>query len=143
MCTIINNLLIKLQVEHESSDAPNDPSPEEIEDYAKKFTDLRSRLDEEVKSNVGDAQKKQKKYYDAKHQQGTNEVGSLVLDKNMRKLTRKGGKMDPNWTGPYEVVECVGSNNYRLRRRNGKQMILKSLFNSDRLKDFNERGTVL
>ena len=143
MCTIINNLLIKLQVEHESSDAPNDPSPEEIEDYAKKFTDLRSRLDEEVKSNVGDAQKKQKKYYDAKHQQGTYEVGSLVLVKNMRKLTRKGGKMDPNWTGPYEVVECVGSNNYRLRRRNGKQMILKSLFNSDRLKDFNERGTVL
>ena len=37
-------------------------------------------------------------------------MGSLVLVKNMKKLTRKGGRMEPNWTGPYEVVECVSSN---------------------------------
>ena len=59
----------------------------------------------------------------------------------MRKLTKKGDKMDPNWTGPYEVAESVGSNNYRLKRVTGKKLLLKSTFNSSRLKSFNERGT--
>lgn len=127
----------------ESSDVPNDPSPEEVNVHAQKFIKLRQRLDEEVKSNVGDAQKKQKKHYDAKHQQGTYKVGSLVLVKNMKKLSRKGDKMEPNWTGPYEVAECVGSNTYRLRRRDGNQMLLKSLYNGDRLKEFNERGVLI
>ena len=100
-------------------------------------------MDVEVKRNVGDAQERQKKHYDAKHQQGTYEVGSLVLIKNTKKLSKKGDKMEPNWMGPYEVAECIGSNNYRLRRIDGKQLLLKSMFNSARLKSFNERGMLI
>ena len=51
--------------------------------------------------------------------------------------------MEPNWTpDPYELAECVRNNkliNYRLRRTGSKQL-LKSMFNSTRLKLFNERG---
>lgn len=107
------------QGKEEESDGPKDPHPEEVNAHVDKFIELRQRLDEEVKSNVGDAQKRQKKHYDAKRQQGSYEVGSWVLLKNMRKLTKKGDKMDPNWTGPYEVAESVGSNNYRLKRVTG------------------------
>lgn len=108
-----------------------------------KFIELRQRLDAEVKHNVSDAQKRQKKHYDAKHQQGTYEVGSLVLIRNMKKLSKKGDKMEPNWTGPYEVAQCIGNNNYRLRRIGGNQLLLKSTFNSCRLKSFNERGLLI
>ena len=93
-----------------------------------------------MKANVNKTQKRQKKHYDAKHQQALFEVGQVVLVKNMKKLSKKGDKMEPNWTGPYEVAECVGSNNYRLRRRIGNKELLKSMFNSTKLKLFNERG---
>ena len=92
-----------------------------------------------MKANVSEAQKRQKKHYDAKHQQTLFEIGQVVLVKNMKKLSKKGDKMEPNWTGPYEVAECVGNNNYRLRRAGNKEL-LKSMFNSTRLKLFNERG---
>lgn len=94
----------------------------------------------EVKANVNEAQKRQKKQYDAKHQQSLFEIGQVVLVKNMKKLSKKGDKMEPNWTGPYEIAECIGNNNYRLRRRTGTKELLKSMFNSTRLKLFNERG---
>ena len=93
-----------------------------------------------MKANVNEAQERQKKHYDAKHQQALFEIGQVVLVKNMKKLSKKGDKMEPNWTGPYEVAECVGNNNYRLRRRAGNKELLKSMFNSTRLKLFNERG---
>lgn len=96
-----------------------------------------------MKANVTAAQERQKKQYDARHQQGTYKVGQVVLLKNMRKLSKKGDKMAPNWTGPYEVAECVGSNSYRLRRRNGTKQWLKSVFDSTRLTLFNKRGKLL
>ena len=96
-----------------------------------------------MKKNVTAAQERQKKHYDAKHQQGCYEVGQVVLVKNMKKLlSKKGDKMDPNWIGPYEVAKCLGKNNYYLRRGNGNKQLLKSVFSSTRLKLFNERGNL-
>ena len=68
-------------------------------------------------------------------------MGQVVLVKNMKKLSKKGDKMDSNWIGPYEVAECL-ENNYHLRRRNGNKLLLKSVFSSTRLKLFNERGNL-
>lgn len=61
----------------------------------------------------------------------------------MKKLSKKGDKMSPNWTGPYEVIESLGKNTYRLREKNGSKAVLKSIYNSTRLKKFNERGNIL
>ena len=96
---------------------------EDVSDHAEKLIDLRKKLDAEVKQNVNGAQKRMKKHYDAKHQQGSFSAEQLVLVKNMKKLSKKGDKMDPNWTGPYEIAECMENNSYRLRRTGKKQLL--------------------
>ena len=110
--------------------------------YARKLIDLRKQLDPSVKANVAAAQERQKKLYDARHQEGSFKVGQMVLLQNKKKLSRKGDKMAPNWTGPYEVAECVGNNCYRLRKSDGSKQEFKSLFNSTRLKLFENRGNL-
>lgn len=113
---------------------------EDVDVYIEKFVELRKKLDVNVKQNVEVAQARQKKHYDRRHQSGSYKLGDVVLLKNMRKLSKKGDKLKPNWTGPYEVVECVGNNCYRLKSRRGKKTTLKSLYSSTRLKLFTERG---
>ncbi len=56
----------------------------------------------------------------------------------MRKLSQKGSKMEQNWQGPYEVVEKVGDGNYQLRKK-GSKATMKTMYNSSRLKPFQER----
>ena len=126
----------------EEDDVDWDATPEEVGAYAEKLIDLRKQLDPSVKTNVTTAQERQKKHYDARHQAGSYKVGQLVLLQNKKKLSRKGDKMASNWTGPYEVAECVGDNCYRLRKSDGKKEELKSMFNSTRLKLFKERGNL-
>lgn len=111
---------------------------EEVEEYMKRFIQLRKKLDGEVKFNVKQAQERQKKHYDAKHQKGCFKENQKVLLKNMKKLSKKGDKMAPNWYGPYEIAEQIGRNTYRLRK--GKK-VLKSAYDSTHLKPFYEGGT--
>ena len=125
-------IFLTIQTEDESEiddDVDEASATEKLTSHAEKLIELRKKLDTEVKANVSEAQKRQKKHYDAKHQQASFEVGQIVLVKNMKKLSKKGDKMEPNWTGPYEVAECVGNNNYHLRRRTGSKQLLKSMFN--------------
>ena len=93
-----------------------------------------------MKSNVKAGQNRQKKDYDARHLEGSYKVGQLVLLQNKKKLSRKGDKMAGNWSGPYEIAECMGDNCYRLRRSDGKKQEFKSIFDSTRLKLFKNRG---
>ena len=92
-----------------------------------------------MKANVKQAQQRQKKTYDARHNPGSFVMGQKVLLRNMKKLSKKGDKMAPNWTGPYEVSECIGTNTYKLKRI-GTGTTLKSSFSSTRLKLFHEKG---
>ncbi|MPD06695.1 hypothetical protein E2C01_102519 [Portunus trituberculatus] len=52
------------------------------------------------------AQEKQKEEYDSRMKKGVRafhiESGISVLKMNMRNETRKGGKTEPKWTGPYK-----------------------------------------
>ena len=114
---------------------------DKLEDHVKKMIELRIQLDVHVKSNVKVAQERQKKHYDRRHQGGSYEVGQKVLVKNMKKLSKKGDKMAPNWFGPYEVAECVGTNTYHLKKKRGNGC-LKVAYSSTRLKLFNERGKI-
>jgi hypothetical protein len=88
--------------------------------------------------NIGIAQERQKFYYDAKHCKDKDKyvVGAAVLLKNSKKLSRKGSKMEPNWTGPYHIHEATGKNTYKLCRFKGtnKEKVLKTLVNVTRLK---------
>ena len=71
------------------------------------------------------AQERQKVHYDSRHQQGSYEAGDLVLVKNVRKLSKKGDKMKPNWTGPYEVVEQLSWKNKLPTEKQGNQSKLE------------------
>ena len=60
-----------------------------------------------AKQNISNAQSKQKKNYDNKHNTPLCNVGDSVLLKNCRRETRKGGKLEVRWTGPY-IIEQLG-----------------------------------
>ena len=81
-------------------------------------------MESEVKSNVENAQKKQKLYYDRKHAAGDLfTVGSLVLKKDFRRKKRKGGKMDYRWQGPFVITTVLGKGLYALKEKDGNQVI--------------------
>jgi hypothetical protein len=58
-----------------------------------------------VQENVDKAQKKQQKEFGERKGKGVkvfeHRVGDLVLRKVMKNVSRKGGKMEALWTGPY------------------------------------------
>ncbi len=84
----------------------------------------RRNVESEVKSNVENAQKKQKLHYDQKHAAGDLfTVGSLVLKKDFRRKRRRGGKMDYRWQGPFTITTVLGRGLYSLKERGGKKVI--------------------
>ena len=70
--------------------------------------------------NIMKAKGTQKVYYDQVHCKDREKykVGTLVLIKNSTKLSKKGSKMEPNWTGPYLIHEVLSKGTYRLSKPN-------------------------
>lgn len=64
--------------------------------------------------------------------------GDLVMMKNARKEGRKGGKMEPPWSGPYEIYDVHESGLYTLKNKHGK--LLKKKIHSVLLKQFQNRS---
>lgn len=54
------------------------------------------------------AQRTQKKQYDIKHRKANFAVGDKVLRYNRRRDTRKGGKLNPRYNGPFVIAEVMG-----------------------------------
>ncbi len=88
----------------------------------KSMIDWAEKVNEKAKVNIESAQQKQKKRYDAKRKPPIFSIGEKVWKYNGRKDTRKGGKLDWNWTGPYEVAECTTRGTYRLKNKKGLQL---------------------
>ena len=61
--------------------------------------------------NVALAQKKQEEHFKAKKEKGLKvfdlKPGDTVLRRNMKNIGRKGGKIEPQWTGPYRYILSV------------------------------------
>ena len=60
-------------------------------------------------------------------------AGTLVLIKNSKKLSKKGSKMEPNWTGPY-IHEVLSKGTYRLSKPNPPFKVQARKYNMTRLK---------
>lgn len=82
-----------------------------------------------AKQNILCAQQQQKKYFDARHTGPSYKIGDQVLVKNMRRLQRCGGKLEPRWSGPFTITEIVKSGSMRVT---GK----KCLFACSRVKPY-------
>ena len=95
-------------------------------------------VNEKAMNNIGKAQKRQKRQYDAKHKPPTFKVGDMVWRYNSRKDTRQGGKLEYNWDGPYEITEHTSRGTYRLKNESGK--VLKQAVSSIRLKACTKKG---
>ena len=59
-------------------------------------------------------------------------VGDKVLKENSKNKSRKGGKLDNPWTGPFYIQEVLGKGRYRLKTESGE--ILKQTIHCARLK---------
>ena len=107
-----------------------------FEEKMKKMINIRKK----ALNNIQLAQERQKKNYDAKHCKDKEKyvVGTLVLLRNSKKLSRKGSKMEQNWLGPYRIIENVKKNTYRLCSRNDNKKVLRTLVNMSRLKIYHE-----
>lgn len=122
----------------EAHDSTNDQCHDlELDDCIDAMITVRKKALE----NIGVAQKKQKAYYDAKHCKDRNmyKEGTLVLLKNSRKLSRKGSKLEPNWTGPYRISEVAGKGTFKLCDPNDHKKIMRSLYNMTRQKLYQKR----
>ena len=82
---------------------------------------------EEASANIKQSQRRQKKYHDAKIPDSSFNINDKVLLHNTRQTTRKGGKLEPKWSGPYNISAVLPKGAYRLEGR-------KCIVNGNRLK---------
>ncbi|KAL5503548.1 hypothetical protein EMCRGX_G010513 [Ephydatia muelleri] len=61
---------------------------------------------------------------------------------NSKKLSKKGSKMEPNWTGPYLIHEVLSKGTYRLSKPNPSFQVLAQKYNMTRLKIFYQKVQV-
>ena len=119
-----------LPIQLHTSNVDNGHAIPEIESeaqrHAARLDTIRTETFMKVASNIENAQAKQKLYYDRKHAKAEFKLGSPVLLRNMRKLSRKGGKMDDEWTGPFTIAEVCDKGLYLNTARFLKNYIIQS-----------------
>ena len=62
------------------------------------------------------------RFYNKRVQGRACKVGELVLRKNDASRQEHGGKLGPNWEGPYRVVEARRNGSYVLETMEGSQL---------------------
>ena len=95
------------------------------------FIDLLNNR-EKACSDIKVAQSKQKKHYDASIPETEEvgfKVGDHVLVHNTRKTTRKGGKLEVKWKGPYQITKVSRKGTYLVEG-------LKTSVSGSRLKSY-------
>jgi hypothetical protein len=104
-----------------------------FDDKVKKMLEMQKTLHDKARENIHNAQERQKKQYDAKHNSRTNlKVGDKVLVQEMKNEGRKGGKLDVQFKGPYVIAEDLGKGRFRLANEDG--VTLKKSVNCHRIK---------
>ncbi|KAJ1204192.1 hypothetical protein NDU88_007973 [Pleurodeles waltl] len=97
----------------------------------------RAELQIQTKINIDIAQEKQKEKYEKRvskrYKPCTFAKGQLVLLKNSRRTTRKGGVLEPKFTGPYIITEI---NEKRVKLANASNVPLARTFNIDMLRTY-------
>ena len=138
------------------------PKPEEddipqeltLDERVKKMIAFQKEMHDKACDNVVKAQEKQNQHYDAKHNGRTElkvrsiqnsiilcyihrlfillQVDDKVLVQEMKNESRKGGKLDLQFRGPYTIAEDLGKGKYKWKDGNGK--VLTRAYNCHRLK---------
>lgn len=91
-----------------------EPDVELIDDsaeYIDKKEEKANELYNKIKINQEHAHKKQQEHYERRNQKGiksfTLQEGQAVLKRRMKNVTRKGGKYESLWDGPFKYVNIL------------------------------------
>ena len=85
-----------------------------FKDTLEYMEDLRQKTMPQASANIKKAQASQVYYYNLKHAAEPLAVGTRVLKKNVRQVSRK-AKFHPKYLGPYTIVEITEAGNYKLK----------------------------
>ena len=108
-----------LPIDVELSDAGKTESVPSIQLNIPKMQEERIKLLDQAKSNILQAQKKQKELFDKKNAKPLHySVGQLVLKKDFTRTKSKGGKLKERYTGPYEITQAITRGVFQLKGPN-------------------------
>ena len=117
-------------------------SEDVLQEHVQNMTATRDALFPKVQGNIEAAQEKQKKEF-LKRKGGfqcTFQNGDAVLRCNMLQKTKKGHKMEDQWTGPYTIEEVdLQKGTCRLRGKSGEK--LRRIVNMKDLKAYRVQCT--
>ncbi|GKA28412.1 reverse transcriptase domain-containing protein [Tanacetum coccineum] len=65
---------------------------------------------------------KMEKYYNSKVRSTSFKPGDMVYRSNDASHAKDGGKLGPNWEGPYKVTESLGKGAYKLKDYKGNEL---------------------
>ncbi|GJY17642.1 reverse transcriptase domain-containing protein [Tanacetum coccineum] len=85
--------------------------------------DLLEEKREQAAIREANSKRKMEKYYNAKVRNTSFKPGDLVYRNNDASNMEQGGKLGPKWERPYEVTLVLGKGAYKLRGRDGKQLL--------------------
>ncbi|GJW52652.1 reverse transcriptase domain-containing protein [Tanacetum coccineum] len=85
--------------------------------------DLLEEQREQAAIREAKSKSKMEKYYNSKVQSTSFKPGDLVYRKNKASRMEDTGKLGPKWEGPYKVTEALGKGAYKLRDRDGRQLL--------------------
>ncbi|KAL4006079.1 hypothetical protein ACER0C_005792 [Sarotherodon galilaeus] len=105
------------------------PDDKRYSDYVQSESEAQHAVKETAQENIAKSQDKQKVAYAKrvlkKYKNVVYNVGDQILLLNMRKRGRKGGRLEPDFSGPYTIDDISGK---CVRLKNAEGNTLKSLY---------------
>ncbi|GJY31821.1 putative reverse transcriptase domain-containing protein [Tanacetum coccineum] len=85
--------------------------------------DLLEERREQAAIREAKSKAKMERYYNSKVRSVSFKLGDLVYRNNEASRAEDTGKLGPKWEGPYEVTKALGKGAYKLRDRDGNQLL--------------------
>ena len=93
------------------------PTEDDLDKFVSKNAEIKTSTFVKVKENINLAQAKQQDQYFKRKNKGFKSFNlkpkDVVYKRNLKNIQRKGGKMDPLWLGPYQILDI--DNNRRVK----------------------------
>ena len=125
---------LQLRESYEHTEIPK--TQKQLEHDVELLVTLKESYSKIAKQNIERAQQRQKDDYDRRHNtsSSTFHVNDHVLLKNCKNDSRKGGKLDAKWNGPYVISQCLAKGRFILTNDTG--LCLKQAIHASSLKRY-------
>jgi hypothetical protein len=140
--------ILPIDVKHDHSATkaldPNEPfDMDTFQAVLDSTSAIREKIFTKVEQNISQAQQKQKRDYDRRHQSSNViSVGDKVLLKNNKRNDRKGGKFTFKWLGPF-VVKALSPKGLATLQNLKSGKALKNKYNKVQLKHYVDGNEVI